>query len=276
MPEHVSTGEAAQTDWQGRLPTAWGSHLLWPHLSTCWASGFPDKQEELPVSWNSTRLPSRQRCPEYLFRWSTSVYLLQHRALPWELDFYWLVKETESYSHRNDHSGLRKGIDSHKNEPTCSIAERPLCLFPTRSLCLTSKVLSEVHSAVSCFCAFCYLTFHLAGCISCHLDNICSILKLFLGKAFPTLPQHQAYTLLSPSPQGCSSSNSSSSFYGQLWLRMLKTQNCNFVSVWGQDGFGSHGGGRLSLGSPTFLSWERRTSPASPPLPQASASHVEM
>lgn len=62
---------------------------------------------------------------------------------------------------------------------------------------LTSKVLSEVHSAVSCFRAFCHLTFHLAGCISCHLDNICSILKLFLGKAFPTLPQHQAYTLLS-------------------------------------------------------------------------------
>lgn len=135
---------------------------------------------------------------------------------------------------------------------------------------LTSKVLSEVHSAVSCFRAFCHLTFHLAGCISCHLDNICSILKLFLGKAFPTLPQHQAYTLLSPSPQGCSSS--SSSFYGQLWLEMLKTQNCNFVSVWGQDGFGSHGGGWVLVLPHSFCwFWERRRSPAPAPAPQASA-----
>lgn len=81
------------------------------------------------------------------------------------LEIYLLVKKTESYPHRNDHSGLRKGTDGHKTQ-TSSLCHRESLLsvsYPVSTsepgLGVAGMVLSEVHSDMSCLYAFCHLTF---------------------------------------------------------------------------------------------------------------------
>lgn len=60
------------------------------------------------------------------------------------------LKKTESYSHRNDHSGLSKGIDSHQTKPahsareTLAFASHPVSMSEPG---LEVTVVSEVHSA---------------------------------------------------------------------------------------------------------------------------------
>lgn len=127
QPGVSSTDRLARQD--RNCSWAWGSQHLWPHLSPCWVFGFPDKQEGLPVLWNSTSLTSRQRCTEQPLRWST-VGLLQHQALPWVLEFYPLVKKTESYPHRNDHSG-KEPMRTKPNQPTLSQRGPCVCFLPS-------------------------------------------------------------------------------------------------------------------------------------------------